>query len=169
MKGEDESAATGLEIFFWTACPAIFEDILSKVCSSKSFAPRRSTHANSRQRSNGGSFCDEGCRCSREAPAKIGAKMCGAVAVKPTICGSRQAYGGVVDRVWRLGLQARAKAATLARIWDSNQIASIGLGFGTSQPVLQDFLQYNWGKVIEEHSYQISGPMLQYFSNESNS
>jgi hypothetical protein len=47
--------------------------------------------------------------------------VCGAAAEKLRSCGSKQPYGGVVDRVWRLGLGLQAKGkgsndgATLAR------------------------------------------------------
>jgi hypothetical protein len=51
----------------------------------------------------------------------------GAAAEKPRSCGSKKPYGGVVDRVWRLGLglQAKAKAATMALRWRVPEIQII--------------------------------------------
>jgi hypothetical protein len=57
--------------------------------------------------------------------------VCGAAAEKARSCGSKQPYGGVVDRVWRLrlglGLQAKAKAATMALLWRVPEIQIIFL------------------------------------------
>jgi hypothetical protein len=64
---------------------------------------------------------------------KMGAQLinctgvCGAAAEKARSCGSKQPYGGMVDRVWRLvlGLQAKATAATMALRWRVPEIQII--------------------------------------------
>jgi hypothetical protein len=71
--------------------------------------------------------------------------VCGAAAEKPRSCGSKQSYGGVVDRVWRLGLQAKAKAATMALRWRVPEIQIIfhkyRVRVSGQQPVPQYHLQ----------------------------
>jgi hypothetical protein len=85
-------------------------------------------------------------------------EVCGAAAEKPRSCGSKQPYGGLVDRVWRLGLQAKAKAATMAKVEEKSSTTYLFF-FSYSR-----FSQFSQRKVFSLFVWEISIIGAKYFS-----
>jgi hypothetical protein len=90
--------------FVLHACLTKWKDILPKLWLSSLLLLRRWTETGSKPFKSGSGRCAEGLRAKWGAQLINCTVLCGAAAEKPRSCGSKQLYGGVVDRVWRLGL-----------------------------------------------------------------
>jgi hypothetical protein len=111
--------------FVLHACLTKWKDILPKLWLSSLLLLRGWTETESKPFKSGSGRRAEGPVCKMGAQLINCTGVCGAAAGKPRSCGSKQPYGGVVDRVWRLGLQAKAKAATMALRWRVPEIQII--------------------------------------------